>query len=155
MLTLFRCCGPAVTPDFAHATVHPAIHESQLRPAFATLLRSTLTIPFSYRRGNHLKHLLCQGCHGKLLFVPLSGSTLFLVVSRACQPRVWNAWSKIINTKTSRDYSGLRFYSTGDSRHFPKPLDFPSRGLAAFPYPEPATLEDLEHFRHLSRDARC
>jgi hypothetical protein len=35
LLTLFRCRCPVVTPDFAHATVAPAIHESQSRPAFA------------------------------------------------------------------------------------------------------------------------
>jgi hypothetical protein len=84
----FRRRRSAVTPDFAHATVAPAIDESHLRPAFATLLRTRLTTPLSCRRGNYLEYLLCQRCHGKLLPVPLSDFALFLVVSRIRQPRV-------------------------------------------------------------------
>lgn len=139
----------------AHVTVHPAICESHLCPALATLHRTMLTIPFPYRRRNHLEHLVRQGCHGKLLFVPLSDSTLFLVVSRPRQPRDWNASSRSSTPRPVEIIAARASIPLVASGIFPSPSISHSRGLAGLPYPQPATLSDLEQFRHLSRDTRC
>lgn len=132
LFALFRCRRPVVTPDFAHATVVPAIHESQLHPAFAPLLRIRLITPLSYFRGNHLEYLLCQGCHGKLLFVLLLNSTLFFILWRARQPRVWNAR---LRSSTPRPVEIIAARASITQVTFGTSLapDFSSRGLAAFP----------------------
>lgn len=90
-LLLTPGCHPrlALAPRFTQPSTSLACD-----PAGATLHRTMLTIPFSYRRGDHLEYLVRQGCHGKLLFVLLSDFMLFLVVSRAHQPRDWNGSSR-------------------------------------------------------------
>jgi hypothetical protein len=59
------------TPGSAHATATPAFDLSQLHPSNVCHRHegTLLTSSSSLRRGHHLEHFLCQGCHGKLLWV--------------------------------------------------------------------------------------
>lgn len=69
-------CPGACNPRFCsrHSEdSHPHmshLHLSRLQPLRGTMLTTCLSL----RRGHHLEHLLCQGCHGKRLRLRTSSS---------------------------------------------------------------------------------